>query len=578
MMTWKNALLFFVALAVSGCGCPGSQSYLIEAEEMDDLGSFETERGDCSGNALIRAAGTNIFAKGVYEIPEEGDYTFFLRDVSFGDNQRTLDCLVDRKKIGSGGDAPGAVRPALEWCKLGSSHLTRGAHEIMLQSTGANVRADALLLVKGKVPPLPDDSMPEKYQRLCTRNGVRHSGEVKFNCMTERAPFGAYHCKEAIVFSIHPTLDDKPIREGQLFYTLAGDDGKKSEGIVKLTGNPVKVTTTLDTPGFVRLTFTLHDADGKLFLGAGKFDSCAGADEEKISQIAEPEDFDAFWAKQKARLAAVPLKPEFKEIAGRDPENFRSFEVTIPAPGNAPVTGFLVVPRDAKAKTLPANVAFQGYGVHMPSCAFPQKGCIFFEINAHGMPLAQTRESIKELAHKLNRYALDDTADPENAYFCGMALRVLRALEFVRTLPEWNGKDLMVSGGSQGGLQSLWAAGLDDKVSFCQPYIPWCCNLGSETLGFMPKTWGVTYTEGARYFDAANFAKRIKCPVEITRAGLGDFICPPSGVARMYHNLKCPKKITWFVNNAHSNPPSPRPTFATQSDDFKVPAAFEKKH
>ncbi len=575
-MDKKTLFSFFAALFAAGCTCCQPSCYLIEAEEMDDLGAFETHTGDCSGNALIRANEAGLFARGTYDIPEEADYTIFLRNLSFGDKLRTFDVYVDRKKVGSGGDTPGETRPALEWCKIAKVHLTKGEHQIILQSTGPNARCDALLLVKGEAKPIPDDSMPQKFQHLTTKNGTKHLGEFKLNCAPERAPFGAYHCNEPIVFVVHPTLDGKPLSEGQIVYSLIGDDGKKSEGSVKLDGKSVRVTTTLTKPGFVRLILTIHDKDGKLYLGSEKYDSCVGADEEKIFQIDEPEDFDAFWAKQKARLATVPLKPELKEIEGKDPKNFRTFEVTVPCPGNAPVTGFLVVPRDAAKKTLPATVAFQGYGVRTPTCAFPHEDRIFFEINAHGMPLQQTRESIKQLAEKLNRYALDDTADPQNAYFCSMVLRVLRSLEFVRSLPEWNGKDLMVYGGSQGGLQSLWAAALDEKVSFCRVFVPWCCNLGTEKFGFMPKSWGVTYTAGARYFDAANFAKRIHCPVEITRAGLSDFICPPAGIARMYHNLKCPKSITWFVCNNHSNPPAPRPTFTTKTDDFKVPEAFAK--
>ncbi len=576
-MNQKFFFPLFAALCAAGCTYyQKPQSYLIEAEHMDDVGNFEITWGDCSGNALLHAADAGTFARGTYLIPEEGDYLVFLRDESFGDKTRTLDVYVDGKKIGSGGDTPGTVRPALEWCKIGKVYLSKGEHVLGLHATGAHARPDALLLVKGKAPAPADNAMPEKFQRLATTNSKHCYGNVELHCVSEKAPFGAYHCGEAIVFTIAPTRDGKPIDQGKIIYTLTGDDGKKSSGTLDLSGKPVNITTTLDKPGFARLQLTVHDTDGKLLFGSEKFDSCVGADEKQIPQIAEPADFDAFWAKQKARLATVPVNPQIKEIEGQKPKDFRTFAVTIPCPGNAPVTGFLIMPRNAKAKSLPAQVAFQGYGVHMPAHPFPANGRIYFEINAHGMPLDQTRESLKELGKKLDQYALLDTATPEDAYFCSMALRVLRALEFVRTLPEWDGENLMVSGSSQGGLQSLWAAGLDDRVTYCKVAVPWCCNLGSEQFGLMPKDWGVSYTAGARYFDAANHAKRIKCPVEVERAGLGDFTCPPSGIARMYYNLTCPKKITWFVNNAHPTPRRPLPTFTTQSDDFKVPAAFEK--
>ena len=40
------------------------------------------------------------------------------------------------------------------------------------------------------------------------------------------------------------------------------------------------------------------------------------------------------------------------------------------------------------------------------------------------------------------------------------ALRVMRSLQFVKSLPQWDGKNLQANGGSQGGLQTVWAAAL----------------------------------------------------------------------------------------------------------------------
>ena len=48
-------------------------------------------------------------------------------------------------------------------------------------------------------------------------------------------------------------------------------------------------------------------------------------------------------------------------------------------------------------------------------------------------------------------------------------------------------------------------------------------------------------------------AKRIKkATVIIERAGLGDYVCPPTGLAVYYKNLATPnKKITWFQGSNH---------------------------
>ena len=48
---------------------------------------------------------------------------------------------------------------------------------------------------------------------------------------------------------------------------------------------------------------------------------------------------------------------------------------------------------------------------------------------------------------------------------------------------------------------------------------------------------------GLGYFDSINHIRRAKCPVEITRAGLGDYTCPPSGLAAYYNAIPGRKSI-----------------------------------
>jgi cephalosporin-C deacetylase-like acetyl esterase len=48
------------------------------------------------------------------------------------------------------------------------------------------------------------------------------------------------------------------------------------------------------------------------------------------------------------------------------------------------------------------------------------------------------------------------------------------------------------------------------------------------------------------------------CKVVISRAGLGDYISPPSGVAMFYNNLKCPKKCLWLQGSQHGTIPKLR--------------------
>ena len=125
-----------------------------------------------------------------------------------------------------------------------------------------------------------------------------------------------------------------------------------------------------------------------------------------------------------------------------------------------------------------------------------------------------------------------------------------------------------VEGGSQGGLQSSWAAGLDPDVSLARPGITWGCDF-YMTAGPSKRLkggWHIPYAPGLDYFDAINHIRRAQCPVEITRAGLGDYTCPPSGQAAYYNAIRTPKSILWVQGSEHGLvPPEPNQTFTVSS-------------
>jgi cephalosporin-C deacetylase-like acetyl esterase len=187
---------------------------------------------------------------------------------------------------------------------------------------------------------------------------------------------------------------------------------------------------------------------------------------------------------------------------------------------------------------------------------------ITFDVNAHGYELGRDQEYYNEFFSDKPRYAFDieENKNPETAYFMGMAYRVMRALEYVKSLPEWNGKDLVVTGGSQGGLQTVWAAALDHDVTRAEASIPWCCDFaGPEKFGRI-NGWRPKYVRGLDYFDCINMAKRIPetCYFKVPRAGLGDYTCPPSGIAILFNNVKGPKEIKWVQGSTHGyTPPQP---------------------
>ena len=388
-------------------------------------------------------------------------------------------------------------------------------------------------------------------------------------------------------------------------WTRSGDDGKveKGKAPASLT-EPLVIKTKLDKPGFVRIEALIVDKSGKAYRKSfrgdpntpeGKkalnawerkdkrvfFDGGAGVEPETLQSVPEPKDFDAFWARRRARLAKVPLEAEKKELKNYS-KSMNVYAVSIKCAGPHPSTGYLSVPK--KPGKYPVKVSFHGYGHtypnkgHVVSPIVGSDDTIYFNFSPHGYELGREPEYYDEFFRSIcsggRTFGFDDkqNADPETSYFSGYTYRIMRALEWLKTLPEWDGKNLIVGGGSMGGMQSIWAADLDKDVSLARPSIPWNCDIGGrDTLKRLISSWYIHETPALRYYDPVNLAKRISknCKVEITRAGLGDYCCPPSGVSILFNNIPGPKKINWVQGSTHGYvPPEKHQAFSVTGNGW----------
>ena len=399
-----------------------------------------------------------------------------------------------------------------------------------------------------------------------------------------------YKPGEEMVFTLRVDGVERPFRKKWLIrWSRTGDDGKSERGIHPVEAGPLVIRTSLDKPGFVRIKATVVDEKGVAFVKTGRdlreakyvfFDGGAGVEPEKLKVcVPEPEDFDAFWARHKAELAKVPLRADLREYPGCG-AGIRVYAVSIDCAGPRPATGFLTVP--AKPGKYPARITLHGYGNGPAYSKGPRisghANCIGFDLNAHGYEIGREKEYYDRFFESIRSngmsYGFDpvQNRDPEQCYFSGMTYRLMRALEYIKSLPEWDGKNLTAHGGSQGGLQSVWAAALDPDVSVASVGFPWLCDMSGKDLGGrIADGWRIHWSPGLGYYDPVNLAKRIgrNCRVNIFRAGLGDYCCPRSGVAALYNAMTCPKRITWVQGSTHNYaPPAPNQKFVLSEGDW----------
>ena len=414
---------------------------------------------------------------------------------------------------------------------------------------------------------------------------------------TDKDPL-SYKPGEEMTITVTPVGVEGRIPGGEYFldWKRTDDFGDTESGKIPFVGEPFVYTTKLDQPGFVRLEAYVVDKEGKRykkqFTGdattpEGKkamneferkphyvfFDGGAGVEPEKLATVPEPKDFDEFWKRQFARLDLVPMKSDKIALPCKNAK-VDLFAVRVDCAGLRPVTGYLSVPKDvANGKTYPARLETHGYSSDRCVHAAPEGARdneIVLNINAHGLKLpafgateADTKALRWEIRSHDQTYAFDakQNEDPEVAYFNGMVLRVKRGLQYLKTVKGWNGKELLASGGSQGGLQTIWAAACGEGVTRAESSITWCCDMAMNNIRRERKIssdgWYIPWTESMGYYDAANFAKRIplSCRTVITRAGLGDYCCPPMGLAKLYNNIHGNKEIRWMQGSQHGYVP-----------------------
>lgn len=201
---------------------------------------------------------------------------------------------------------------------------------------------------------------------------------------------------------------------------------------------------------------------------------------------------------------------------------------------------------------------------------------LFLNLNAHGIANDQPASFYQALREgELKAYPFINSTDRDTYYMKGMIVRLIRAIEFMKTLPEWNGKDIVVGGGSQGGAQALFAAGADPQVTEIYADVPAMCDHAGSLVDRQAGWPGLYFRENGRimvkqdydrknakpgdegmirtagYFDAASFARQIRCKAYIRTGGV-DGVCPPTGVFAAYNNIpSTDKEIDFAPLGAH---------------------------
>ena len=352
----------------------------------------------------------------------------------------------------------------------------------------------------------------------------------------------------------------------EVLYELGGDMmPSDTKGTVKLkNGKAVISMGTMKEPGFrdCRLTAKLG---GKTYSHHIK----VGFSPEKLQPYTQlPSDFNEFWNKTKAEAARFPLTYTKEYVEKYSTDKIDCYLIRLQLnKQNQCIYGYLFCPK-AEGK-YPVVLCPPGAGIKtikgpMRHKYYAEEGCIRFEIEIHGLNPELDEDTFGEISRAFssreNGYLVNGLDSRENYYMKRVYLACVRSIDLLTSLPEWDGKNVIVQGGSQGGALALITAGLDKRVTACvanHPALSDMAGYKAGRAGGYPHLFKNTVDmdtpakmKTLAYYDVVNFAKQITVPVYMTW-GFNDNTCPPTTSYIVYNVLNCPKEALITPVNEH---------------------------
>lgn len=360
--------------------------------------------------------------------------------------------------------------------------------------------------------------------------------------------------------TIHWNLQTKGLVDPEVNFVLKrGGAAEIMRGKTTLTEGKGQIEAKLDEPGWLLVEVSLNSTNGKPVKALG---GALVAPEKIQPALPRPEDFDAFWQDKLKELGAVPPNAQLTPVdAGKT--NLDYFKITMDNIRGSHIQGQLARPK--AGDKLPALLIVQWAGVYPLQQDWvtgrAAEGWLVLNISAHDLPIDESEQFYKDQSSgPLKDYPSIGNDDRETSYFLRMYLSCYRAAQYLTERPDWDGRTLVVTGGSQGGLQSFVTAALHPKISAVMACVPAGCDLLGPQASRLPG-WPMWYWQtrdkdaakvrhAARYYDVVNFASRVKCPV-LAGIGLIDTTCPPPGVYAACNQLTGPKELVVLPMGEH---------------------------
>ena len=364
--------------------------------------------------------------------------------------------------------------------------------------------------------------------------------------------------KVEVTFCLYGILQDVEVQ-----YEIGPDEmpaTTKGKAMLK-NGRAIIDMGTMKQPGFLDLRLTASIADKKY-----KHHVKVGFSPELLKPFTKnPSDFDAFWKSNLEEARKTPVSVSCVKSDKYSTDEVDCYLLKIRTDKRHSIYAFLTRPKEAGK--YPVVLCPPGAGIKtikepMRNHYYAKNGFIRLEMEIHGLNPEMTEEQFKEISTAFsgeNGYVENGLDDRDNYYMKHVYTGCVRAIDYLCSLPDWDGKNVFVQGGSQGGALSLVTAALDQRVTGCVANHPAL----SDVAGYLDNRAGgwphmvrehnmltPDKVKTLQYYDVVNFARRIQCPVYLTW-GYNDDVCPPTTSYIVWNLITAPKESLITPINEH---------------------------
>lgn len=356
-------------------------------------------------------------------------------------------------------------------------------------------------------------------------------------------------------------------RDAEVEYEIANDMMKADRhGKVRLKDGRAKIDIgTRKEPGFrdLRLKATV---DGTTYTHHIK----VGFSPEKIMPYTkEPDDFVSFWNSNIEQMRQTPLTYTKEKAEEYCTDKIDCYLVKVNLNRqNQSVYAYLFYPKNAAKGSCPVVLCPPGAGIKtikdpLRHKYYAENGCIRMEMEIHGLDPSLSAETFNDISKafngKENGYLANGIDNRDRYYMKRVYLALVRCLDLLTGLPEWDGRNVIVQGGSQGGALSIVAAALDNRVTQCIVNHPALADMAAYAYGHtggyphfnkMENMFTPDNIRTMAYYDVVNFARHVKADTYMTW-GYNDNTCPPTTSYAVWNTLKCNKESLITPINEH---------------------------